>query len=72
MGEATISDPDPTYLAFGIWPSRAVDEVDLRVCLSWGQALSQGFVLGQRKRHRASGRKGLNPAATEKAEWRMA
>ncbi len=22
----------------------AFDEVDLRVCLSWGQALSQGFV----------------------------
>ena len=29
MVEATIED-----LAFGVWPSREVDGVDLRVCLS--------------------------------------
>jgi len=29
MEEATIED-----LAFGVWPSREVDQVDLRVCLS--------------------------------------
>jgi len=34
MDVATIEGPDPTYPAFGIWPSRKVDEVDLRVCLS--------------------------------------
>jgi hypothetical protein len=34
MDEAIISDPDPAYPAFGFWPSRVVDEVDLRVCLS--------------------------------------
>ncbi len=39
MDEATIEG-----LAFVIRPSREVDKADLRVCLSWGQALSQGFV----------------------------
>ncbi len=34
MAEATIEDSDPTYLVFFFRPSRAVDGVDLRVCLS--------------------------------------
>ncbi len=72
MDEATIEGPDPTYPAFVIRPSREVDEVDLRVCLSWGQALSQGFVLGYRERNSFSGRQGLTPAATERGEWRTA
>ncbi len=46
MNEATLktsTQPIPALLNRSL---READVVGRRVCLSWGQALSQGFVLG--------------------------